>query len=594
MRLTVADILKLDIMRQAQLVAGHRGQDRPVRWVHTWPEVLSWFHGGELLLTTGYSWPDDPQDQRRIVRELHMSNIAALLFQTGRYFPNVPPAVLEAADELHLPVLRVPAEVSFVELTETINREIIRRQYMVIVRSEEIHRTLTASALDAADVEGIGRCLASLLEKPVVVTDADLRPLAIVPWGSGGDGGDGAGPAANGRARLGALTEILSRDQALLRRQLQVLREPQPLSAVDGLGTLAAELAADPIVAPVRTSGELLGFLWIVQEPGVVEELDVRAAEHGAIVAGLHLLRQRALADAELRLRNSFVEALLRGEFGSLAGMRERAHLLRFDTAATYQVGLLGMVRGPDHGSASEAAPSGPAADGPVPPRPGGDWRPGGSGFAVQDRLVRSLRQALSEVGLEPFLSPLLDGIAFLVPVAAATPRAKLDRLWRRLRLLEPGFPLALAVGRPAATLDEIPRSLDEAQRTLELVREPGLYWYEDRLLTRILASVQDQQALADLWETTLGRLDGVRGGTALRETVAALMAAGFNRRGAARALNIHWNTLSQRIRRLEQLLNGSLDDPDLRLRLMLAMELERHGFVSEKTGLTGAGKRSG
>src|SRR5690606_41511293 len=142
MQLTVADILQLEIMQQAELVAGHAGQDRPVRWVHTWPEVLSWFHGGELLLTTGYSWPESPADQRRIVRELHTSNIAALLFQTGRYFPDVPPAVLEAADALKL-------------LRELLTREQARlRQALAYLREP---RTLAA-------VDG----LASLTRQPPV------------------------------------------------------------------------------------------------------------------------------------------------------------------------------------------------------------------------------------------------------------------------------------------------------------------------------------------------------------------------------------------------------------------------------------------
>ncbi|MDR7447090.1 MAG: helix-turn-helix domain-containing protein, partial [Armatimonadota bacterium] len=34
----------------------------------------------------------------------------------------------------------------------------------------------------------------------------------------------------------------------------------------------------------------------------------------------------------------------------------------------------------------------------------------------------------------------------------------------------------------------------------------------------------------------------------------------------------VHWNTLRHRVARMEELLGASLDDPDLRLRLQLAV----------------------
>lgn len=57
MSLSVQDILELDVARGVRVLAGLGGLTREVRWVHIWPEVLPWFHGPELLLTTGHSWP---------------------------------------------------------------------------------------------------------------------------------------------------------------------------------------------------------------------------------------------------------------------------------------------------------------------------------------------------------------------------------------------------------------------------------------------------------------------------------------------------------------------------------------------------------
>ncbi|MER3460403.1 MAG: hypothetical protein C4303_04390 [candidate division GAL15 bacterium] len=140
MALRVRDILGFPELQGVRPV-GEVGLDQPVRWVHTWPEVLPWLHGGELLLTTAYSWPPDPDEQRRIVRDLARAGVAAILFRTGgEFFPEAPPAVVEEAVRAGLGILEATQDVSFVDLTETINRAIIRSHFESLERSERIHQ----------------------------------------------------------------------------------------------------------------------------------------------------------------------------------------------------------------------------------------------------------------------------------------------------------------------------------------------------------------------------------------------------------------------------------------------------------------------
>ena len=61
-----------------------------------------------------------------------------------------------------------------------------------------------------------------------------------------------------------------------------------------------------------------------------------------------------------------------------------------------------------------------------------------------------------------------------------------------------------------------------------------------------------------------------------LMETLAAFVAANGNVLHAARELYIHRNTLKYRLRQIEKALGGSLDDPDLRLKLQLALYVRR------------------
>ncbi len=514
MALRVRDVLgfpELDGVR----VLVDAGLDRPVRWVHTWPEVLPWLHGGELLLTTAYSWPQDPAEQRRIVGDLSRAGVVAILFRAGgEFFPNTPPAVVEEASRLGLAVLEADHDVSFVDLTETINRAIIRSHFESLERSEHIHRELTEAALQAGSVADIVSRLEELLGRPALVVDARGRLLA----------GDRELLA---RLSHGGLSPVAPSD-----------------GHAGGLGVIAR---------PVRTGTGVAAHLVLVAGAAQpFRDLDFRAADHAVLVIGLHLLRQQAVADAEARVRSTFVEAVLQGRLGEDPALRERAQLLGFDLHAPYVIAL--------------AVPLDP--DGRAAPRPLVSTEE----FRRRHRLAEAAESALRGLRLAAFTALQLNQVVVLLPAELPGQRLRdrVDALHATVRAQIPDLPVVLAVGRPRSHPDQLRDSFQEAQAVLTVVRCAGVFWYEDALVLRILRACQDRSALEALHQGTLGRLRAAS--PALEETARALVAHGFVQRAAARSLGVHWNTLRYRVSQIEALLGASLDSPDLRLRLHLAM----------------------
>jgi len=542
MGLTVRDVLRLDILRQTRAVAGAAGLDRDVRWVHIWPEVLPWFHGGELLLTTGYSWPGEPREQRRIVRELGAAGLAAILFATGRFFPRIPKAILQAAERATLPILEAPSDIAFAEVTEVVNREIIRRQYQVIERSEEIHRHLTRAALEAAELADICQGLADLIRKPVAIVDARFRPLACAPGPR-----EGSDPPRD--PQWFSLERVQPVGRHDLRADLERARGPLRVRGQDeGAGR-------DRIVCPVRLAGQPVGYLWVLEGGDPLTDLDLRAAEHGAVVAALHILRQQAVATVEARVQNSFVQALIQGELDRITGLEERARLLGFDPDASYVVGLLALVEG-----GRKRALAGPEE------------------FHLRERLHRALRLSLGESGFPALLGYLMNQVVFLLPASGdqRALRQRVAALWERVRALEPGVPCAMAMGGVSRRAPGIASSYREADSVLTASEGEGVFWYQDLLTVRLLRAVGDARVLRDLRDRTLGQLQDARQGAVLCETVRTLVRHAFNQRSAARAMKAHWNTMRHRVARIEEILGRPLSDPRLRLDLQLALEIER------------------
>jgi purine catabolism regulator len=522
------DALSLKALASVRVVAGAYGLNRDVLGIHVvdFPNPVPWVRAGQILLTTGYAWPHDAISLRTLIQDLDKCRLAAVGLAVPGFFECMPPPACEVAEELGLPLFEIPWQDSFGQVIQEVYSAILVEQYGLIKRSEEIHRGLTYAAVEATSLQDLIMTLGHQLNRAVTFEDPDGRVLAYHTIDTQEDAirrttleqGRGAPEYESWLEQQGY--------SRLIRASVRPLQVP---------GSAALGIAGR-VVCPVRIKQELVGLVWIIEGTNPLSELDMRAAEHAAVVVALHVAHQRTLATVEARLGYSFLDSLLEGRFKLSPQAIERAHMLGFNIDGVYRIGMLVM----------DAAV--PLSD---------------ESFLHRERLAERLRRRLREQDMLALVSVSHNQIPFLLPASYPA-----ETLWEFLAQPD----LTLIVGRPHRGADDIQRGYDEICSVLPHLAPGKFYRYEHLLVPRVLMG--DETARAAFLDDLFGTLVSAKNGAQLIDTLLAWAKAGFQIKRTAQDLCVHPKTISYRLERSSELSGLVLDDPDMRFRLQLAVHL--------------------
>jgi purine catabolism regulator len=162
----------------------------------------------------------------------------------------------------------------------------------------------------------------------------------------------------------------------------------------------------------------------------------------------------------------------------------------------------------------------------------------------------------------------------------------RLERVNTRLQQSKgsnPHFPIySCGVGRVTKNLQDIPQSMREAQQALEIGRrlfgEGKIHSFVRLGIYRLLFHLDGKEDLLDFYQETLGPLliHDMRNDGTLVETLEGFFRCNGNLSETARSMHLHRNSLLYRLDRIEEILGRSLEDPELRLSLQIALKI-RH-----------------
>jgi purine catabolism regulator len=548
--LTVRQLLDTPSLAGTTVLAGHAGLDRVVRGVNVMevPDILSWVKPHELLLTTAFPLTQSaaaarPELLLELITALDAQPLAALAVKLGRYLDAMPQQVLDRADELGFPILRLPDQIAFDEVLPDVFGRLLDLQNRVLAQADVLHRAISAIVLGGGGLSEIAGEVSRLLDSVVLVTTPDGRVLA------------NEGPVEH-RDGLAA-AELFDPSGRLLVERLSI--GIQPVVAPDGR---TGSAALTPIVAGGVDHGRIVAY----RQDGALYPGALQALERAAIVAALTITKELAVAAVESKFRGDYLRDVLTG-------------LVPVDEQVVEHCRSLGWsIDEPLVVVVAELDPAETDTE-PAGSRPSVVYRSQHERFtSAWSQVMRNRDRAAPVVGFSQEVVALLpvregaDPVAVVADVVAAVAGdrgggrrsfcAGVSRL-----VSEPTSPDGIALGYVQAR---------KAVAVGRRVHGPGSVSHFDSLgVHRLLSLVPDTAELKSFAAEVLGELAADNPEAAdLRHTLQALLDTNLNVAETARLLHFHYNTLRYRIGKLERIVGPFSSDANLRLDVALALQV--------------------
>lgn len=591
------------------------GRGRSVRWVHIseLADPTPYLSGGELLLTTGMhartgratsgdapssreaahprrtagtptapaprepgdahhangsngpNGPEDPVCWRRYVERLTARGVAALGFGVGLGHEEVPAALVEAAREAALPLLRVPEPTPFIAISETVAEAIARTEEEALASAFQTQRDLISAALADGGPRAVANELSRALGCWVVLLDENGATRHSTPP-------DARRHAARVRTGLERLPHD-ARDTPAHAASLDIGGDRVTILPVGARGRVVGYLAAGRTTPPSPAEHTLLAGAVGLLSLDASYQYRNREAERRARLAVLRLATgaHQGLAEPTadtlgVALPPSPLRVAVLGYAPRRADSRSHAppaHPRRADSRANARGGHRGAAHAGDRPRAREE-----------------DGRAGAAELLHAAEQHLGLNQAGALVAAWDRYT-----VVVLLPEAEGDLQA-LEEVLHRV----PGSRGAVS---EAAPFGELPDALRRARSVFYgagTSREPGggagrgdgagagtgkLLLAEDVATAGLLAQLDHPgaQSWADVLLEPLDRHAG-RSKLDLVSTLRIFLAHNGHIDASATALGIHRHTLRYRLDRVTALLGSDLENPTVRAELWLALLL--------------------
>lgn len=518
-----------------RLLAGARGEDLRLEAVYIGDleDPTPWMVPGSLLLTTGPTFESDPEAAVRLVQLLKQSGAVGIGVAILPHVHEIPAAMAVAADEMGLPLLRVPPETPFRAIASYVFNALASRDMHRLRRSLALQQNLVDVLIAEKSVGGLVGRLGELLDVTAVLLDGEGRQLARSGDAVRQESGDGRCDQS---------------DDALVRLAWSAYRR----TVHEGLPRSVVHVR-DRNVAfrEVHLHGAVEQVLFgIPAHDGLISEFSDAALSFVQRLLEAELVTLQSAGLLRRRTRAGLLEMLLQGR-GDAAELGERLRQHGIDPTEEWRVAAFEAVA--------------PAAE----PK---------SGVPAVQKVIALPDEALSAVDhlLEERLAPFLscrEGDHVLVLSPLGSPPDDLAAVRRLVAEIAESVCLRLHVPAVAVGLSEaltgvatVPRAAGQARLALthietEELRAARVVAFDDLGgRYRLLESLSDE-LLERLVAGVVGRLEAAdeRWGTDLAATLHAFLEHGCSTVETADQLYVHRNTLRKRLARIEEVTGVAL-----------------------------------
>ncbi|MGG3871223.1 PucR family transcriptional regulator [Brevibacillus laterosporus] len=552
MEFRVEHILRMQRLQDAKVLGGENGLSNVIKGITIMeaPDIADWLKGGEMLLTSLYPIRNYTEDeQREFVLRLAEKKVSALMIKNHRFVQKIPDAIVEAGEQVALPIIQIPQDIPYVDVLYPVMEELFNNQVMKLKYFIEVHDRFTALSLTDAGLESIITTLGELIGNPVAIYDRNFVCMTATSL----------------------YTMPIEQRDSLVEREKEVeTKFPYYWLTAQILEGESKPQFVEQVVVPIRTINHIKVHLVITEAYKRLEELDFIAMENAATALSLELVKQFAVAEVEREFKNDIIDDLLAGKSQMLETVYHRANLIGWDLDRSYAVLLFHVKE--EFTSLSQ-----------------NEMDKLRSSRSLQTKTFSDLHEAVRSHFVNGILRRRGDTIILLLPVneqegkgksglSAVKERAR--EIQEKIRAKAKDIVVQVGIGNVAETVMDISRSYQEAQDALDLGEKlygkESITAFAELGLFRLLCQFPDTAVLTSFIPPSLNRL--VESKSAIKNdllhTLEVFLEHNQNAAKAAHDLFVHYKTVMYRLERIREITSMDFEDSEEMLGVRVGLKI--------------------
>lgn len=545
--ISLEDMLKLDVMKSCNLIAGFRGVRNTISRVNIMadPDILEWTTEGELLLTTAYSFKKDNIDvQKELIRQCASKKLAGLGIKISPYLEALSPEILELANDLSFPIIDIHCSIPLSDIMMDSFKIIFNKQASLLERIEKVHERLMSAMLEGNGVEDLIRIVQDNIRNPVILHLSFSNEII--------ECSDGIRNDLNGE-----LTKQVKEfyDSNNNKNKLKKLDEEKVL-----INGKYIKRMIMPIVLRDNIYGHI--FAWGTDMP--LGGFDLAIIESASTTVALSILQELSIKEVEIRYRSEFFEDLISIDTKRKKKALERARFFNLQMDNYYLIEVMSFK----HRNEIEGAEL--LID------------------YIQEFLnpiVSTIEELMDYLNLSGIVSTKGNGVQILLNFTESTQivnRIKefnnliVESISNKFSKLE----IKIGVGRVYKSLDNVDKSFQEAVRTVRIGKAIScneIITFDELGIFKILSQDSLAEELEDFYNTTLKPLVDYdeKKSTELVKTLDIYFTNNGNLTRISEQMFAHYNTILYRMSRISEITGMDLENPNHRLNLEIAIKIK-------------------
>lgn len=544
---TIEDLLNIDACKNAEFI-GHKSEltnkITGITVVES-PDISSWIQGGEVIVTSFFPIKGmSPEEMRAWVNLLADKKISALIVKIRTVFSEIPPVILEVCNKRSIPIIKIPEDVPFIEITYPVMGQLFNRQVEKLKYFKEIHSRFTELSLQNVGSEVIIETLDELIGNPVAIYNESFQKIA----------------STNEDIELFYDLDEKAVEEKSYDTKFSMFRRKVIFPKLE-------ERKLEQILVPIKTINQTKINLVISAVNKEMHEFDFIAIENAATALSLELIKQIAISEVEKKFKNDLIDDLVTGKIKSMNTIYDRAAITNIDTNANYAVVIFNLKSTKTTNKKEE--------------------------HLERHQRIQKYYEILAE-SIDFYLSGAIirdrvDEIVVLWKLNSKNIDERLEirkikqtvnHIRGKFKVSVKDYAVQVGIGNISKTILDVSQSYNEAQDTLNIGQNANqadfTISFNDLGIYRMLYKFDDLNQLKDFIPTSLQKLLDYRKSNkeALLDTLNVFLQCQQNIAKSAQILYVHYKTVTYRLERIKEITGMNLEDPEEMLSVQVGLRI--------------------